>query len=593
MNALQPAPPTKPFDHFRDVSARIPALAQRAIALPGLNALYAAIRESRTTESFATDMLRVMNVRCETDRHETVKIPRTGACVVMANHPFGGIEGIALLHVLQSLRPDVKVLANAMLAAVDELREDMIFVNPFQSSGSLRENLSGIRESCQWLSDGGMLVVFPAGEVASFTLTTMRSEEAPWSDTIARIARRSGASVVPCFIHGSNSVLFHALGCLHPRFRTAMLIRELLNKKNTTVSIRFAEPLSPAKVRSLPTDADVTALARSRSLLMKHKHQEERVDTVLQFNHTRIAEHVPSRLLCEDVAALDSSQILVTHGSYSVICATASEIPNLMREIYRLRELTFRYAGEGSGNEQDTDEFDATYKHLIVWNTATSEVVGAYRIGCTDALTKQAGNAGVYTSTLFAFKKGFFTKGSPYLELGRAFIRIEYQRQFAPLFLLWKGIGEFLVRHPQYRYLFGTVSISNSYSLPSKRLLVASLMEHHFNAAAASQVTPRTPLPSSLFSNWDGLLNSGTVLPVAELSDIISHLEHDDTGVPVLLRQYLHLGGEVIGFNVDRKFSNVIDALVVVDMKRTQRTILEKYMSPEGVERYYMETEAG
>lgn len=535
--------------------------------------------------NFLSRILATMKVQVQTDRHELVRIPRSGACVVTANHPFGGIEGIALVEQLLHLRPDVKVLANSMLARIPELHEFMIFVNPFGGKKATQENHKGLREAYRWVEQGGMLAVFPAGEVSSLNVARLRVEDTAWKESIARLIRSTNASVVPAWIRGRNSWLFHLSGLLHPRLRTLQLAREFANKQHTSLLIRFASVLQPSVLQHYSDDAMMKELRR-RSYFLRYKSAERRVEQSLHFVHKPIADAEAPHTLEQEIQHLPPEQLLHRHGEFSVYHATSTQIPYTLREIARLRETTFRYAGEGTGNASDSDEFDAWYTHLFLWNTATQQVVGAYRIGRCDDIIRRTGVRGLYTSSLFKLKQDFPACLSPALELGRSFVRVEYQKNYAPLMLLWRGIGEFLVRFPQYKLLFGAVSISDDYALASRRLLLNSLLCYHYNHRIAAKVRARTPLPSLYFSNWDALITHDTLKPVDELAPFIAELEADAKGVPVLLRHYLKLGGQAIAFNLDKKFSNVIDALVVVDLSKTDKDILARYMGGEGASLY-------
>jgi putative hemolysin len=259
-----------------------------------------------------------------------------------------------------------------------------------------------------------------------------------------------------------------------------------------------------------------------------------------------------------------------------VYCAPAALLPLTLRELGRLRERTFRAVGEGTGRSADIDAFDEYYEHLFIWNAAAREIVGAYRVGRTDRIARRFGKQGLYTSTLFEYHDLFFKLLGPALELGRSFVRAEHQKSFAPLLLLWRGIGEYVGRHPEYCKLLGPVSISNDYCLLSRTLLVRFLRQRNFDPLAPAMVRPRQPFRGQL-----SLRSLGGVQPdnLQTLSALLAGLEPDGKSTPVLLRQYLKLGGRVLGFNIDPEFGNSLDCLVLVDLRRTDPHVLEKYMS--------------
>ena len=259
----------------------------------------------------------------------------------------------------------------------------------------------------------------------------------------------------------------------------------------------------------------------------------------------------------------------------------------MLREIGRLREITFRAAGEGSGLQSDLDIFDAEYIHLFIWHSS-QQIVGAYRIGQTDILLPKYGNKGLYTSTLFKYKKKFLKKISPALELGRAFVRIEFQKSYQPLLLLWKGIGAFIVANPRYRFLFGGVSISNEYTPLSKQLMITHLRTFAFNKDIAQFVKPRDKFKTkNIRSVYAKLMLSDMMTEnLDSINSLLMQIESDGKGIPVLIRQYLKLNGKMIGFNRDKKFGNVIDGLIFVDLLKTDPLILARYFGDEGLESF-------
>lgn len=253
-----------------------------------------------------------------------------------------------------------------------------------------------------------------------------------------------------------------------------------------------------------------------------------------------------------------------------------------MREIGRLRELTFRAAGEGTGREIDIDRFDGHYDQLVLWNLKDGAIAGGYRIGATEAILPGRGPAGLYTSTLFRFQPEFFRRLGPAAELGRSFVCPEYQKLYMPLLMLWQGIGAWIVRHPECRYLFGPVSISDTYAPASRLLLSTALLETAGEPELARLVRPRRPLRSaqagSIRREWRRLRLSEP----EQLSELVASLEPDGKGMPVLLRQYLKLGGRLLAFNVDRQFSNTLDGLILVDLLRTEPQLLQRYLTADG-----------
>jgi putative hemolysin len=268
----------------------------------------------------------------------------------------------------------------------------------------------------------------------------------------------------------------------------------------------------------------------------------------------------------------------------SAYLATAADIPTVLAEIGRLREVTFRAAGEGTGKAVDLDEFDPHYLHLFVWHEAKGEVVGAYRMAGTDQVPSHFGLSRLYTASLFEYGPAFLDRIGPALELGRSFVRAEYQRGFAPLLLLWKGIGAYVAQNPRYKILFGPVSISNQYQSVSRELIVSYLERHASLRDWVGLVSTRNPFRPSRRLVRGTMPETG--FDVEDLSAVVSDIEPTRAGVPVLLRQYLKLGGKLLGFNVDPKFSNALDGLILVDLTKTEPRLLERYLGKSEATRF-------
>jgi Acetyltransferase (GNAT) domain len=295
-----------------------------------------------------------------------------------------------------------------------------------------------------------------------------------------------------------------------------------------------------------------------------------------------IATQSRPEVFTEEVEALPDDRRLAEAGDLSVLLATSVEIPQLLLEIGRLRELTFRGVGEGSGKSRDLDSFDQYYRHVLLWNKKQKELVGAYRAANTTEILAQRGVEGLYTSTLFRYDERLFQKLGPALELGRSFVRPEYQRQYAPLLLLWKGIARLVASRPETPVLFGAVSISNDYSDASREMIYRFCESRMQEDDFSGLISPRRPFRARLLRPWDCRSMCRALRDINELSQPITDVESDGKGLPILLRQYAKVGGKLLSFNLDHKFSSVLDGLVVVDLRKTEPSVLERYMGREG-----------
>ncbi|HEY7746413.1 MAG TPA: lysophospholipid acyltransferase family protein [Desulfuromonadales bacterium] len=562
-------------------------IAGRLLALDRCRTIYDGIPADLAGPDFLVSLVQQLGVSLEADAGEMRRIPAAGATIVVANHPFGALEGILLAEMLLRIRPDVKILANHLLGRFPQLRDLLIMVDPFGGTGAVRRNLRPVREAIRWLQGGGLLVVFPAGEVSHLRLSARAIADPPWNDNLAGLVRHSGAAVLPVFFPGANSPLFQLAGLLHPRLRTALLPREFLNKRQRRIPVRIGSLIANRKLAAMGEDAGLVAYLRLRTYLLAGRSRSpgDKVTTAPDTGRLEplTAAQPPERLLAE-VESLPAAQVLAESGPLVALEADARQIPYLLLEIGRLRELTFRQVGEGTGREIDLDHFDAHYTHLFLWNREKREVVGAYRLGRTDEIRVRFGVAGLYSHTLFAYSEELLDRLGPALELGRSFVRPEYQRQFSPLLLLWKGIGAFVRRHPRYRMLFGPVSISRDYSRLSRRLMADALQERCEIPELARLVRARNPLRRRRLGvkGCDPTLASALCRDFDEVAEVVADLDPGPGGIPVLLRHYLNLGGQMLAFNVDRQFSDVLDGLVVVDLARTERKALERYLGRDG-----------
>jgi putative hemolysin len=552
------------------------------LLLDRLGETFSAVVRGGGADLFSS-LLDELAVRYCVDAADLGRIPASGPVAIVANHPFGMLEGVILAAILARARPDVKIMANSMLAAIPQVRDRFIFVNPFGGREAIMENRSPLRQCIKWLRSGGALVVFPAGEVARFDMRRRAVVDPPWNPAVARLIRAAGCPAVPVFFGGANSLGFQLLGALHPRFGTAALPRELLNKHGSTVEIRIGRPVSAARLRTLPGDAQAIEYLRCRTdmLVSRGRAVKARPRLSLPKPAPRAIEPVATetdpRLVREEVANLGDEQKLAQLDDFVVYEAKGAQIPNALREIGRLRELTFRAADEGTGLARDVDVFDEWYSHLFLWNEEKGEIAGAYRLGAAPDILPVHGVRGLYTSTLFHYRTELFHRIGPALELGRSFVRPEYQKRYASLLLLWKGIGQYVVRRPECAVLFGAVSISDDYN-PVSRALLVSFLERHRDPDLAPLVKPRRPFRPGSSNNWHAQTLTRFLNDIEELADPIADLEPDCKGVPVLIRQYMKLGGRMLGFNVDASFSNALDGLVLVDLRKTPLPALSRYL---------------
>ncbi|MBR0055714.1 MAG: lysophospholipid acyltransferase family protein, partial [Kiritimatiellae bacterium] len=431
-------------------------LLERIFRFPALNRLYAATRALDGPACFSSKVLSAMGVTCHVGRSAGADgnpIPAEGPVVVVANHPYGGIEGVVMLSLMAQWRDDAKVLVNFMLSIIPDLRKDFLFVNPFGGANAKRENMASMKAGLKWLSEGHVLVVFPAGEVSSRDRATGLVRDIPWSDTVARMVEKTSATVVPIFFGGDNGRFFNFMGRIHPRLRTLLLPHELVNKAGRPVRVEVGDAITPREWAPFAAAGKLTTFLRLRTYILAERlaarpAAPDNASSPAAASSARphaprqaeIVPPVPPDELAAEIASLPAESLICEGDGLEVHCARSSQIHKCLREIGRLREVTYREVGEGTNAEIDLDKYDDYYLHLFLWNPEKREIAGAYRMGLADDIVAAHGVKGLYTSTCFDFDLPFIDAIGPAMELGRSFVRREYQLAFSSLMLLRKGI---------------------------------------------------------------------------------------------------------------------------------------------------------
>ena len=543
-------------------------LLDRVLAIHKLDALY---RENNLhgldKTTFAKNLLDGLNIRLLGLEELQAKIPKTGPLVIASNHPFGGIEGVLLAWAIEQVRPDIKVMANLGLKIFPELEDYFIFTNPLSENDP--KNAPSIRTCLKHVKNGGALLIFPAGRVSYFHKDTKRIADHSWNRLIASIANRTNAHYLPIFVSGQNSPLFYRLGRIYFRLRMLMLPRELVNKRNAKITVTAGEAIA---IKHYAKDIDLdtqTALFRAQSYLLDPAWQNPwPADPVTRLQP--LAVKTSGEKILEEVHQLPSEQHLLDHKGLSVYFGYQNQMPNTVNEIARLREMVFREHNEGSGEPLDTDHFDATYTHLFVMKQDTGQIIGAYRMGQTDKLLADGNLENLYLHRMFDFGPDFVNRQQPCLELGRSFLIPEYQRSFQGLFLLWRGIGAFVCQYPQYRTLYGTVSISKLYDVRSAAVIQQAMV------TPTNKVTPRASFEHKLhpevqeFAAQHGLKD--------HVSALLKGIESDGKDVPILLKHYNKLGAVFHCLGIDKSFNDTPGLLLSVDLPSAPEKLLKLYM---------------
>ncbi len=557
-------------------------VAEWATGLSQLDKFYAQRPVNADIQSFLRFTLSVLGIDYRIAHGSLDSVPKQGSTVIVANHPLGCVEGVILAELLLMVRDDIQILANQYLKTVPELDQLFIGVDVFDGKEAVKSNMKALRAANKHLADGGLLLVFPAGEVSQLVDSKQkRLEDKEWSRSVSTLIRKNEATTVPVFINGQNSKRFYMAGKIHPLLRTLMLGRELLNKNSQTIELSFGQAIKYQEVNNLSDDQIVNYLRLNTYLLNRNSGSAQH--TTSADDLLPVAARLPADQLAEELHNLPPQAKLLESGAFEVYCTAAYSIPSLLHEIGRLREYNFRAVGEGTGQAIDIDHFDHDYLHLFVWDRENQSMVGAYRLGLVDKLLAKRGLDGLYSRTLFNYDQRFLGKMGKSIEMGRSVIAAQYQKNMSALLLLWKGIATFVHLNPEYTHLFGPVSISNDYSQSARQLIAQSMTLHHYDSICAEYVTPSNPLPET-YQNWTtSMLTALGDLQL--LSRVIARID-EGKSVPVLLRQYLSLNGKLVCFNVDPAFNNALDGLIMVDLREVPERTLARYMGKESTAEY-------
>jgi len=513
---------------------------------------------------FIDALFNYLNFNYELSESSMGKIPAEGRLVVVSNHPLGGLDGLAIVRAMSEVRSDVKIVANDVLSYIDNLNSVFLPLDMY-SACSQKENITRINQA---IANDEAVIFFPSGEVSRMSWTGIKDRK--WKKGAIRFAIKNNAPILPAFIQGRNSIMFYSLSILWRRIGLFLLPRELFAQRNKKISIKFGDTIPPSKF-------DFSANSRIQmNLLMKHIYRLGEGKKVIFATEKTIMQAVPTKLLLPE---LEKSELLgVTNDGKNIYICKYSDSPNIMKEIARLREITFRLVGEGTGKALDTDEYDKYYNQMVLWDEEDKEIVGAYRLGITQDLIKSHGKAKLYNSSLFNFNDSFDEVLTQSIELGRSFIQQKYWRTNA-LDYIWQGIGAYVQKHKNIRYLWGSVCMSNSYSELAKSMVV-----YYYQMWYSSKIDyalPNIPynIPAKRKAELDELFVGNSLEEDFRILKI--NLKQLGFSIPVLYRRYTELcnigGSTFITFSIDQGLMNAVDGLVLVDLHQLRDEYKERY----------------
>ena len=512
---------------------------------------------------FLDAALGFVQLRYEVGEARLAAVPARGGLLVVANHPSGALDALALLHALGRVRRDVRIVANEVLSLLSPLAPLMLPVRVFGGGGA-----GGVRAIGQALREGQCVIVFPAGEVSRLGPRGVRDRG--WKRGFVRIARLAGVPVLPVRIRARNSALFYGASALYRPAATALLAREMFARRGRPLRLHVGRATAIAA-----GEEDAQAVRRIRRAVYALGRGRDAAEPVAPpVDAARLRRAIAATELLG--ATADGRQIRLARPEAAPLLRDT-----LLPEIGRLRELTFRQVGEGTGRARDLDEYDAHYQHIVVWDDAAGRIAGAYRIARGATMLARAGLRGLYTASLFRYADDAIPRLAQGLELGRSFVHPDYWGSRS-LDYLWQGIGAYLQRHPGVRYLFGAVSISAALPADAREQIVAYYSRYYGAGAQGGEAAlASSPRPFAYFAAPPcfGALDADTAFDVLR-----ANLAALGTAVPMLYRQYTELcepgGARFLAFGVDPAFSDSIDGLIEVDLQRLHERKRRRYLQP-------------
>jgi putative hemolysin len=527
-------------------------------------------------QAFSQKLLSALGVAIEGGSSVVERLPEKGRCIVVCNHPYGMIEGVIIAHLLTAFRSDTKIMANVGLQIFKEIKDYFIFANPLRPKSPI--NTTAIKQCFKHLNEDGLLVIFPAGRVSFYQRDKQRISDGQWNRLSVQLAIKTSSPILPVFISGTNSRLFHRLGRIYYRFRLIMLAHEMFKLDKHVISLTANNIIETTQLKEYENIEKMNDFLRVQCYLNDPTYLSSWTEDKKIDYFQDIIAAVPPSTIKSELSALPVKQHLLNFKSFTVYYGYQKQIPLCVQEITRLREITFRTLDEGSGEACDTDQFDATYMHLFIFDHKNEEIIGAYRIGQTDVLQRNRDLSQLYLSQIFRFQPDFINQQQPCLEMGRSFIIAAHQNSFYGLLLLWKGIGAFVCQNPHYRTLYGTVSLSKLYDPRSVSLINEVIVSD------VKGVTAKHPFQSRLHPEVTEFIASEK-LKIKQLSTLITAIEDDGKDIPILLKQYHKLGAVFHCIGIDTNFNQTPGLLLSIDLPKAPDKLLKLYLG-KGKEDY-------
>ena len=576
------------LDKYGFIGTFIGWLLMKVLRISTLNKIYSK-HKHLSDLAFFDALLDDLQIHFEIPEDDLNRIPKEGAFITISNHPLGGIDGILLLKLLVKKRPDYRIIANFLLHRIEPMKAYIMPVNPFEDRKDAKSSIKGVKEALMHLKEDKPLGIFPAGEVSTYRDGKLVVDK-PWEEGAIKLIKKANVPIIPIYFHAKNSRLFYVLSKLSDTLRTAKLPSELLSQKQRVIKVRVGKPISVKDQNQYSTIDDFYEFIRKKTYMLANpfdkKSKISEAASALKFPREPekiVPQGDVSKMIKEVEKLRENGDRMMESRNYEVFFASADKIPNLLHEIGRLREITFRDVGEGTNKSIDLDDFDKHYHHLFLWDATNNKLVGAYRMGLGVDIYKKYGIEGFYVQTLFRFEPEMYNMMSKTIDIGRAFIVKEYQQKPMPLFFLWKGIVHVTLRYPEHKYLTGGVSISNQFSNFSKSLMIEFMKSHYYDPYIAQYIHPKKEYKVKLKDADKEFIFDGTKADLNKFDKVIDELEPGNLRLPVLIKKYMKQNAKLVAFNVDPKFNNAIDGLIfmrIADLPdSTVKPVMEEFQA--------------
>ena len=495
-------------------------------------------------------------------------IPTSGKVVIIANHPLGGLDALCLLRLISQVRKDVKIVANDFLAGFEALNSLLIPIDNYK----LRQSKNDIKKIYEALNNEEAIILFPAGEVSRATPKGIK--DPAWNKGFLNFAQNSNAPILPIFLDAKNSKTFYTISVINKTFSTLLLSHEMFNKKSKRIAIKVGQIIPNENIT--PKGIDKKFLL---NLYKKHLYSLKKGKKSFFETQSAIAHPVSRIDLLNELKR--SKLIGQTSDGKKIFLYDYVEDSIVLKELGRLRELSFRKVGEGVNKKRDTDKYDIYYQHIILWDENDLEIVGSYRIGNSDFIFKNIGVKGFYSNNLFKYNEEFTPYLKSSIELGRSFVQPKYWGTRA-LDYLWFGIGAYLKSNPNIKYMFGPVSMSASFPTVAKDMMI--FYYSHYFKEEVNLVEGKTPYQ---YSN-----NISEIKELFDLEDkkkdfkfLKSALSNIGVTVPTLYKQYSEItedgGIKFLSFNIDKNFGDCIDGFILVEVDKIKESAKKRYIDKE------------